>query len=114
MTRAIPFFRRWRKQQPSPEAPPTMTHQTPSAFQPPPLAAVPDARPGDAHLRQLLGENSQDMRAVLREILEATADLRGELRRHRRTVYRRWLFRFLFGLIIGVGLGYRLAALVTN
>lgn len=91
-----------------------MTHQTPSPFHQAAVAAGQDVRPGDAHLRQLLTENSQDMRAVLREIVEATADLRGELRRHRRTVYRRWLFRFLFGLIIGAGLGFQLASLAAN
>ena len=77
-----------------------------------PLAAeLEGARPGDTHLRQLLVENAQDMRGVLREIVEATADLRGALRRHRRTVYRRWIFRFVFGLFIGVGIGLQIGYL---
>ncbi|MCY3745512.1 MAG: hypothetical protein OXH05_04705 [Acidobacteria bacterium] len=72
------------------------------------------ARPGDAHLRQLLLENSQDVRAVLNEIVQATADLRGELRRHRRTVYRRWIFRFVFGLAIGIAIGVQIGLLAAR
>jgi len=72
------------------------------------------ARPGDAHLRQLLLENSQDVRAVLSEIVHATADLRGELRRHRNAVYRRWIFRFTLGLVIGIAIGVQIGFLAAR
>ncbi len=79
-----------------------------------PEAPGTDPRPGDTYIRQLLIENAQDSRAILREIVEATTDLRQELRRHRRTVYRRWVLRFTFGLVIGFWIGLMVGQLVAR
>ena len=66
------------------------------------------------HFRQLALENAQDIRGVLHEIVQATADLREELRRHRRTVYRRWILRFGFGLAIGLAIGAQVGLFIAR